>query len=73
MCRYNVPGKWSNELPCYSSPNVYCDGWRTGDAQHDNVKQLRLAAPKMSSVGNDNVQCSATVDNNNFARGNWVL
>ena len=52
--RYNKPGKWDDELPCYSSPNVFCDGVRTGDAKHDNVKQITLAAPKMAAIGNDN-------------------
>ena len=69
--RYNVPGKYNMEMPRYSGTSVTYNGYKSGSTGHDNVKQLRLAALKMSQVGNNVKNCKASIRLNSFPKGKY--
>ena len=51
---------YSIELGCYSSPDVYCRGVKTGDALNNNVAVLNQYASAMSSIGDETGVCTGT-------------
>ena len=46
-------------------------GYKSGSTGHDNVKQLKLAALKMSQVGNNVKNCKASIRLNSFPKGKY--
>ena len=48
------------DIGCFSSPDVSCRGFVTGDERNDNVAELNRFALRMSRAGNETGTCRSS-------------